>query len=226
LKLEAQIKHCKLSAPDDGTVFYANEPDRASTRVGPRIARPPAIEKGTRVREGQVIVFVRDLDGPMRVNAKVPEARVDQVRRGQWARIKVEAEGFPPEGLTGTVENIARGPDPTRFFDSGIKVYTTLVAIDNPPPGCKPGMPAEVEILLKELDNVLTVPIEALVDLEGKPHVAVKGPDGGFVWREVILGAASDTLVEVQQGLKSSDVVALKPRSLPGAPEKLSRGLP
>src|SRR3954470_2239738 len=57
-------------------------------------------------------------------------------------------------------------------------------------PDLRPGMTAEVEILVTELDNVLSVPIQALLLFDDKTHVAVKKPDGGIEWREVTLGAA------------------------------------
>ena len=82
----------------------------------------------------------------MRVNTKVHESMIDQVSRGLPARIRVDAA--PNEPLTGTVESVAPLPDPTSFFSSDIKVYTTLVTIDKGLPALRPGMSAEVEILI------------------------------------------------------------------------------
>ena len=44
----------------------------------------------------------------------------------------------------------------------------------------------------------------------GKDQVAVKKPDGGFEWREVVLGDTDGTVVEIKQGLKSGEQVALQ----------------
>ena len=41
----------------------------------------------------------------------------------------------------------------------------------------------------------------------------MKKPDGGFEWREVTLGVANETLVEVRQGLESGESIALDPRA-------------
>ena len=49
-------------------------------------------------------------------------------------------------------------------------------------------MNATAEILIAERDNVLTVPIKAVLSYDGKDHVAVKKPDGGFEWRDVTVG--------------------------------------
>ena len=152
------------------------------------------------------------------MNAKVPEAVVDRLRPGLQARIKVEA--FPEEALTGVVHSVAPRPDPIYFLGSDAKVYSTLVEVEKVLPGLRPGMTAEVEILVTELDNVLSVPIPAVLVFDLKDHVAVKKPDGGFEWREVTLGMATDTLVEVKRGLKGGESIALKPLSLMSEEEK------
>jgi RND family efflux transporter MFP subunit len=211
--LESQIKSCRLLAPLDGIVVYGNDPDRPF--------QPPNIVVGAKVRERQLIFHVRDIDGPMRVNIKLPEVEVDRIRPELTARIHVDA--FPGEILTGNVESINPLPDTNRMFNSGIKVYTTRVSIGKGLPGLRPGMAAQVEILVNEFDNVLTVTRFAVLHFDGKDHVAVKKPDGGFDWREVTLGVSGDRSVEVKQGLQSGDVVIQNPRRLLSAEEKRAK---
>ena len=77
-------------------------------------------------------------------------------------------------------------------------------------------MSAEVEILT-ELDNVLTVPLTAVNHspfaggLSGPDYVAVKKADGGLDWRKVVLGLASDSHVEVKEGIRSGELVIVNP---------------
>ena len=75
-------------------------------------------------------------------------------------------------------------------------------------------MTAQVEILVAELDNVLSVPVQAVLHYDGKDQVAVKKPDGGFAWREVTLGASNDKVIEIKKGIQSGEHVALDPLSL------------
>ena len=128
------------------------------------------------------------------------------------ARIRVDA--FVDQVLEGTVVDVAPLPDAASFRSSAIKVYTTKVRIDPPLPTLRPGMTADVEIVIKDLDNVLTVPVQAVLAYEEKYQVAVKKPDGRFEWRDVTLGPSSDTLVEVKKGIRSGEHVALDPLSL------------
>jgi HlyD family secretion protein len=208
--LRRQIENCEMHAPFDGHIVLANNPNR-------RIGAPEEIDTGALVNLRQPIFTLLDLNAPMLVNAKVHEAVVHQVRPGMRAKITIDA--FPDQKLTGVVKSVAPRPDaPTRF--GGPKVYSTLVEIENGSSNSRPGMTARVEILVTNLDDVLTVPVKAILLFDGKDHVAVKKPDGGFDWREVELGVSNGKIVQVKQGLKSGDDVILDPSSLMSEAEK------
>src|SRR6185312_15590436 len=72
-------------------------------------------------------------------------------------------------------------------------------------------MTAQVEILVTELDNVLSVPIAAVVHFDDKDQVAVKTPEGEIEWRKVTLGLNNGAMVEVKNGLRPGDLVVLDP---------------
>lgn len=209
-KLKVQIASCTLKAPGKGLVVYANEANRFGSNQ-------PQIEEGASVRERQKIFSLPDIT-QMRVNTKVHESMVDRIHKGLKARIRVDA--FAQQVLDGTVENVQPLPDPTSFFASDVKVYTTLVGIDNPLPGLRPGMTAQVEILVTQLDDVLSVPVQAVLEFKGKDYVYVGRPDGEFVRREVKVGTTNDKLVEVKEGLQAGEEVALSPSTLMTEAEK------
>ncbi|WP_406699490.1 efflux RND transporter periplasmic adaptor subunit [Singulisphaera sp. Ch08] len=210
-KLETQIKNCKLLAPGDGLVVYANDPSRFGG------SSQPQIEEGAVVRERQKIFSLPDT-GHMRVNTKVHESMVDRLAPGLQARIRVDA--FADQTLKGTVLDVAPLPDPNSMFSSDVKVYTTHVTIDNGLSGLRPGMTAQVEILVAQIDNVLSVPVVAILEYQGKDHVAVKRADGTYDWRTVTVGTSNDKLVEIREGLKTGDRVALSPLLLMSEDEK------
>jgi len=111
-------------------------------------------------------------------------------------------------------------PDATSFVSTDNKFHTTKVRIEEGLPALRPGMTARVEIKLSEFDNVLTLPNASVVRFDGKDQVAVQQPDGGFAWRVVVLGVTNDAMTEVKSGLKSGDIVALKPVTLLSAARK------
>jgi HlyD family secretion protein len=208
-KLERQIADCKLYAPIEGYVVYANEPSRfgGSSR--------PQIEEGATIRERQLIFRVVDRNSPMRVNTKVQELWVDRLTRGQQVRVLVDA--FPGVTLPGVVQSIAPLPDPNAFFAANEKVYTTMVDIEKGPRGLRPGMSARVEIPFPERRVVLSVPVGAVLS-SGRTHrIAVQKPGGGFEWRDVKLGLTDGKSVEIWwRGVKEGDRVALDPRAAMG----------
>jgi RND family efflux transporter MFP subunit len=209
-KLKAQIEKCKLFAPNDGLVVYANDPGRFGS------SNAPQIEEGAQVRERQPIFRLPDINN-MRVNTKVHESQIDRVTKGLKARIRVDA--FPGEELEGTVDSVAPLPDTANFFNSDVKVYTTQVSIDKPNASLRPGMTAQVEILINEIDNVLAVPVQAVLQMGGKDY-AFKKSDTGWDKTEITLGDTNDQLIEIKNGLTDGSDVALAPMNLLSDAEK------
>lgn len=210
-KLRNMIEKCKLLAPNNGLVVYANETG------GFRGNNAPLIEEGATVRERQKIFSLPDINN-MQVNVKVHESMVDQVGRGKSARIRVDAA--PNQPLTGTVKTVAPLPDPNSFFSSDIKQYTTIVTIDRGLPALRPGMSAEAEILIDRLDDILNVPVQAILEFGGKQHAFVVAPDGTASRRGVQVGRSNTKMIEIRDGLKEGELVALNPRSLMSEQEK------
>jgi len=209
-KLEKQIKNCKLYAPNDGLVVYANDPNRFGG------SNAPQVEEGATVRERQKIFSLPDV-AHMRVNTKVHESMINMITPGLRARIRVES--FADSPMTGTVQSVSPMADQGNFFNSDVKVYSTLVPIDKGVPGLRPGMSAEVEILITELSDVLSVPVQAILEYKGKDHVTVRTVDG-YERKPVTLGITNNTHVEIKEGVKPGDFVALNPMSLMTAEEK------
>jgi HlyD family secretion protein len=211
-KLRTQISNCKLFAPGDGLVVYAND----ANKFGPN--QQPQIEEGSSVRERQKVFSLPDIT-KMRVNTKVHESMIEKLHPGLRARIKVES--FGDKTLLGQVTKVQPLPDVAGMFASDVKVYTTHVAIEDSFPGLRPGMSAQVEILVKELKDVLSVPLQAVLQFKEKDHIAVKSPTTGrFDWREVTLGTSNDKLVEVTKGIAEGELVALNPIALMTEEEK------
>jgi multidrug efflux pump subunit AcrA (membrane-fusion protein) len=147
-----------------------------------------------------MIFRIPNLKRPMKVSGNIPELFIGQIRPGLPVRIKVDA--FPHQSFAGKVLTVAPLPRPGISGPQG-GVYTTWGGIDNGPSGLRPGMRAEFEILVNQLDNVLSVPVTAIVHVraEGKDRVSVKNPDGSVTWRDVTLGLSNSTRVEVKSGL-------------------------
>jgi multidrug efflux pump subunit AcrA (membrane-fusion protein) len=151
-RLQDQLKNCVIYSPSDGMVVYANEQSRG--RFGSN--NNSQIEEGAAVRERQSILKIPDLTR-MQVKVNVHETKVEDVRPGLRARINIQGRE-----LQGQVTQVANQPEASGWGMGNVKEYATIVEIDGIPQGLKPGMTAEVEILVAHLKDVLTLPVAAL----------------------------------------------------------------
>jgi multidrug efflux pump subunit AcrA (membrane-fusion protein) len=137
---------------------------------------------------------------------------------GHKARIRVDA--YPGKTYEGHVRTVATVASQAEFFSSDVKVYQTMVSIENSleEENLRPGMSAEVTITANEThEPVLVIPIQAVV---GKVSMGpnrkcyVLDANGYPEERDIVVGLSSDKLVEVQSGLAEGDKIVINPRSL------------
>lgn len=193
-KLEKQVELCTIRAPHDGFVIYANE-DYRNVRIEP----------GIPVHQKQDLFYLPDLT-QMEVVTMLHQSNVEQVAKGMRARVVVE--GLPNRKLEGHVVSVAQVP--TFNWRSDVRYFAGAVKLDNPPQGLRPGMTAEVEIALKRVENVLTVPVEAVTTEEGH-EVCYVAREDGLERREVKLGQATSERLEISEGLQEGEQVVLNP---------------
>ena len=217
-RLEDNMDKCIIRAPQDGMVVYANDMTGGGGRRGGSGGGGGGgggmdglkVELGAQVRQFQSLMRMPDLKH-MQVKTLVHESKVDQLRRGQRARIEVLDREFQ-----GEVISIANQPESAQRYSNNVKEYATIIAIDGEPAGLKPGMTADLEILVEEKKDVLTVPVQCVVESRKKRQAWVKTPTGVEV-RELVLGGTDDISVEVVDGLKEGELVLLNPRAVIGS---------
>jgi HlyD family secretion protein len=190
--LEKQVEHCTIRAPHDGFVIYADNAEREQF-----------IEPGLPVRQRQQLFYLPDLDD-MEVVAMLHESIVDQVNLGMRATVHVE--GMANRRIEGHVTKVAQMA--VMNLRSDVRYFESVVKLENVPGGLRPGMSAEVEIALPRLDDVLTVPSEA-VRVEGGHDFCFVVHEDGLERREVKLGQVTADLSQVTQGLKEGEQVVV-----------------
>lgn len=92
------------------------------------------------------------------------------------------------------------------FFDPVTHTALVEIEIDNPKGEIKPGMFAEVMIVVAQRDNVLAVPFDAILKDEGGDFVYVV-KNGVAYKRYLKIGLRSSYYFEVTQGLKENELV-------------------
>jgi hypothetical protein len=89
--------------------------------------------------------------------------------------------------------------------------YDTVIRLDSAA-GLKPGMSAAVEILLGQHDDILTVPVAAVVQEEQDFFCWVDAGEG-IERRSLELGDTNDQFIVIESGLAEGESVVLNPRS-------------
>jgi len=201
-EIDEQVKKCTIIAPASGQVKYANTTNQ---RGG---GTDFIVEQGVLVRERQALIRLPD-PKLMQVRAKINESRVARIRVGQRAHVSLV--GFGDRELEGEVIRVNEYPEPNSFFGSTVKEYATLIRINNPPPGIRPGLSASVKLHVEQLKDVVQVPVQTVIEKGGKSFVFLqRGKD--FEPREVSLGSTNDSFVVVKSGLAAHEVVSMTPR--------------
>jgi len=198
-----QIEAATIRAQRPGLVVYG-----ASDQNAQRFRRgsEEAIAEGATVRERQAILTIPDMR-EMAVKVNIHESAVQRVAVGQTAKVTIDA--FPDARLTGVVTKVAVVADSANsFMNPDLKVYPTTIKIDGEYDWLRPGMSAEVEILVDRLQDVVYVPLQAVSYFDDKRVVYVNR-GGQPQMREVEIGTFSDSFIEIRSGLQDGEEVLL-----------------
>ena len=209
-KAKEQVEKAVIRAPQPGMVVYYAGSGRETV----------TIEAGATVRYQQTLIKLPNL-AEMVVGVKLHESVVKQVADGAPAYATIDA--YPDKRLKGRVTKIAVMPDRSAWWmPTGAKSYSTQITLDEAPQGLKPGMSAQVEILVDDRPDVLQVPVSSVYVDKGYQVVYVK-QGGGVEVRQVELGLSNDRNVEVLSGVEEGEMLYLyKPTGAPQVdlPEK------
>lgn len=110
------------------------------------------------VSGGTTLFMMADLEA-MQVRTLVDETDMGELRPGQLATVTVEA--FPDRTFQGVVEKI----EPQAVVEQNVTMFPVIVNLDNRGGLLKPGMNAEVNVLVDEAIDVVLVPNGAIVQL-------------------------------------------------------------
>jgi HlyD family secretion protein len=198
-RYEDQIVKTKVYAPQDGMVVYAVADSRRYWME--------EIREGATVRERQHVLSLPNLKR-MQVKLSVHESVLNQVDEGLRATVQVEAlrqHKYPAE-----VKSVAVLADQV---SSDTKMYETVVTIDGEVDQLRPGMTAVVEIHVAHLKDVVSVPVQAIVQIDEQTWCYVER-GGRAERRPVELGMTNDKFVEVKSGVEAGEQVVLNPMAV------------
>lgn len=196
-----RLRYTKITSPMDGTVIQRNiEPGEVVT---------PGVQS---TFDGKPLLTVADL-ATLVVKVDLNQIDAAKARLGQATTLTLDA--LPGKTYEAKITKIA--PASVRLPGREVDVFPVEAEIAAVDGLIKPGMTADVRIRLEEQRGVLSLPIEAIVEQDGKSLVTrvFDGPEGKPATEqvEVKLGARNDREVEVTSGLEEGTRVLINPAS-------------
>ncbi len=140
-KAKADLDHCAITSPIDGVVISRN------VDVGQTVAAS--------LQAPVIFTIANDL-AKMQIDSNVAEADVGVVSIDQNVDFTVDA--FPMRTFHGKVIQVRNAP----ITVQNVVTYDTVIGVSNPDLKLKPGMTANVSILIAHRDNVLQIKNAAL----------------------------------------------------------------
>ncbi|MBQ9799180.1 MAG: efflux RND transporter periplasmic adaptor subunit, partial [Thermoguttaceae bacterium] len=193
-RYKEQSENCKIRAPQDGQVVYANQDSR-------RMSESEMIKEGATVRNRQVLIRLPDKT-QMRVKAMINEANISSVAVGQPAKITFDS--IPGRVVSGEVVKV--NPYPEIVWMSSAKDYVTMVKINEELPELRSGLTAQVRIIAKEQKDALMVPVQCVLEYDSKKYCLTYN-EGVWGCKEVWLGDSNEKQVVIKKGLDEGDSV-------------------
>ncbi len=201
---------CVIRAERTGLVVYGSSSETKGWRGG----NDEPTQEGKTVRQREKIITIPDMT-KMGVTVDIQESDVQKVAIGQ--RVTMTIDAFRDRVLVGNVERVAVLADSgNMFMNPDLKVYPTMVRIDGVHDWLRPGMTANVTVLIETLTDVVYIPIQA-VSYFGDAQVCYVVNDGKSERRFIEVGSFTEDFIEVQSGLEAGEEVRLLP---PGAGEQ------
>lgn len=157
---ELRLSDVTIRAPMAGTIIQKS------------VEEGQVIQSASQNVSGGTTLFMMANLAEMQVRTLVDETDVGQISADLTATVTVEA--FPGRTFAGIVDKI----EPQAEVQQNVTMFAVIVMIDNRGGLLKPGMNAEVEILVAERPNALLIPNNALVQFqEMAPAAMVLGMD-------------------------------------------------
>lgn len=185
-----QQSYTRLTAPMDGVITAVQ------------------VEANEVVNAGALIAKVSSLDRP-EVEVGVSEGIINKIKIGQKATITFPS--LPANSFEAEVVEIA-------FASGKSTTYSVILKMTNPSDEIRPGMAAEVRIVVgsheKMVNNLIAAPLKAVASGTDGNYVYKLVPDtadGVYVAKKVLieLGSISEDRYVINNGLNEGDLVAV-----------------
>jgi RND family efflux transporter MFP subunit len=182
---EAMLESTVIRAPAAGTITTVD------------------IKVGEQATAAKAAIVLQDVDN-LHLEANISEANIAAIKLGQEVELNFDALGADRK-FKGVIQLI----DPASTVVSGVVNYKVTASVEKLPE-IKPGMTANMTVLVGAKDNVLAVPSRAVVSHDGKKFVRVITDSKKKTYKEVQVETGMEAdggLVEITSGLSAGQEI-------------------
>ncbi|MGH7600321.1 MAG: efflux RND transporter periplasmic adaptor subunit [bacterium] len=189
-------------APRAGLVVYATMGDADN---------PKKISLGMTPFEGMDLMYLPDISSMM-VDAEISEVDLSRVKAGLPVEIRLDA--YPDAVFKGEIKSISdlarRKVSQITGKATGAKVFDVTIKVLEHDVRLKPGLTANVDIIVNQHDDALFIPLETIfLDEQDQALVYVKNHNGKIESRPIVLGESNDRVAIVKEGLHDYERICL-----------------
>lgn len=187
-----QLAKTAITSPIDGVI----------TRLD--VEEGEMVVMGVQNQPGTILMTVSDLSA---VNAEVKVAEADVMRLTMGNRATVSLEAVTGRRFPGAVVEIGASALPQVGTQVAAREFRVKVRLEEADGALRPGLTCDTEILVAEKQNVLTVPLQAVVDRNGGTGVfAIENGVARFT--KVTTGIIGGLTVEVDGLAEGTAIVS------------------
>jgi RND family efflux transporter MFP subunit len=155
------------------------------------------VTQGEVVSPGSPLLTVADLSRVF-VTINLSDSYIGRVKKGQSVQLTFTT--YPGETFQGTVRQISPIADPAT------QTFPVKILLTNSARKLKAGMLAEVKFNFNQKQNVLQIPVDAIIDETGSKSVFIIDKKRA-VRKKVSLGITDGEMVEIRSGLTGKEQV-------------------
>ena len=201
-----ELENCVIKADRDGLIIYPSTAGWKET---------PDVTEGASVRKDQTLLLMPDL-AKMQLTVGIHQSVVERVKAGHPVSVTM-----PTQQIESTIDSIAPVANPGGWWNGHVVKYDAVIKFPKTE-GLKPGMSAEVEVELANYENVVYIPVNAIVDSNSGLYCWVKTKDA-YEKRSLEIGDSNDDFVIVESGVSEGELVITNPTThLPEAQELIA----
>ncbi len=180
-QIKAQIEKTEIRAPFDGIIGLRT------------------VSEGSYINPSTNVASLQNIN-PLKIDFSIPEKYFNQVKAGNQITFNVQ-------GINKTFNGKVYAVEPK--IDQNTRTLKIRAISKNDNLELFPGSFAQVELVLRRIEDALVVPTEALTsDVKGQKVFVVN--DGKAVERQVIVGIRQDRNIQIINGVNVGDTVVTK----------------